>query len=212
MNLFDTAMFCNNNGGGGGSSSESSDYIVSNLLYTFNDFSAAIKESNITNLGLSFTDYTFELCFKSYAIQPYCAKLVETYNNTNGNVSYISFRFDTYSNPTDVNYLEIIVNDTKILSEFVSSDLVKLGISILYTLSFVVSGTNAGLYVNGEKVREFTDVPTLTTINNIHNLYRNGTGRVHNGLIYAVRIYDKALTTDEISVNHNKDIKLFNNI
>lgn len=189
------------------------DYIRSNLMCEFNDFSASTKQSSISNLGLSFTDYTFEFCFKSYAIQKYCAVLVETYNNINGTVYMISFRFDSYSNPKDANYFEIIVNNTKILSEFIDSDnIVKFGINILYTLSFVVSGTNAVLYANGEKVREFTGVPTLTTINNIYNLYSNGTDRVHNGTIYAVRFYNKTLSNEEIIRNYNKDVEIFNTV
>lgn len=163
----------------------------SNNGIQFDGINDYIKTTQVSSFPSGSSQYTLEINFK-----------FETLKNRNNLLN-----LGIYNSIGNANGI-YIYNSTVISHWYWNDDLRTESIiesDNIYTITVLYNGTNRRIYLNGEMVAEDNATPNTILGNiTIGDEIPNQDG-FFNGKVYSVRIYDRALTDEEIKNNYNID-------
>lgn len=167
--------------------------------YLYFDGSNDYAYKTSASYGISNNKYTLEIIVESEKDDVY-QPIFNTVNTGTAVQQYMTIWKGKY------NYFTLDITNGSAVSQLSSSS--KVVNNTKYKLTAVLNGTNYKLY-NGAQLDNSIDV-SFTPKMYSSGLYIGGNSYYFKGKIYSIRVYNKALSEDEIIHNYNYDKQKFN--
>ena len=167
--------------------------------YLYFDGSNDYAYKTSASYGISNNKYTLEIIVESEKDDVY-QPIFNTVNTGTAVQQYMTIWKGKY------NYFTLDITNGSTVSQLSSSS--KVVNNTKYKLTAVLNGTNYKLY-NGAQLDNSIDVSFIPKMYS-SGLYIGGNSYYFKGKIYSIRVYNKALSEDEIIHNYNYDKQKFN--
>lgn len=167
--------------------------------YLYFDGSNDYAYKTSASYGISNNKYTLEIIVESEKDDVY-QPIFNTVNTGTAVQQYMTIWKSKY------NYFTLDIANGSTVSQLSSSS--KVVNNTKYKLTAVLNGTNYKLY-NGAQLDNSIDVSFIPKMYS-SGLYIGGNSYYFKGKIYSIRVYNKALSEDEIIHNYNYDKQKFN--
>lgn len=186
---------------------------LSNVTYDATDYSYNFNSTGHGNLGEVIIPATGDFTLETLITTPAShgttedQAIVSQVNNSSNDSGRFKFNFKV-----DNSVAKLLVFVNRSTSSSISYDLATVNKDVQYLIQAVRSNGKLDLYLNSNKISSntFDSGNAISQTNFKLGRWNNSSNQQYKGKIHAVRVYDKALTHDEIINNFEVDQKTYN--